>query len=671
MAGRDAYLELGYHQPAANPNPEPVQAPLDASNHMMAAMENSPQITLQSPQTHEPLESSSGDYIAGLSVLLLVLLVGLAAGYFGRDLFANNSASISELSVLDPQPNATDTLASSGTSANVAFIGSDASDQVLAIEPTGDGDALMMVKSYAGIVANGSETRVLRYNASDANGEGLGATELASLKGEGLHMARLGDGALMAVTLDKETLLVSRLNDNGRTVWTESFGTSALDRSEVAIAADAASLIVLAPSETRQMTQLVAIKSDGIVKWQNSFDRPRSWQTPFVSVDQNGQTYALLGTDAEGQAMGDQTVATVDADGRILRKRRVTLGSEDVVSGLAARPEGGVTLFVSGEFPRLVQFDSFGQRLTSTDLPYMQYLNDARLIEAENGDVLIASTYALMGNRVELMLEQRTTTGAAHGQSSFSMPEGATLDGLVQIGEGEYLISGSVRRERYLPTDVFVQRIAFTPGTPVLPADTSLANLTEDGMATSMATLDFAEVTENEPALAATAEDAPIPMIASLTVAPVETEAIEELPTITGTEAEAVSPIVIEPDQSASVIAEETDPIVQSEMEPELEEALIDDELFVDQPVIFLRGRSDDLQDVNSAAISRFIDQSIVTQCRFTCMDRASGSTFPMTGHFLPAVLGTAKDVDNVHTGVCRSADLAPALDTKPVCGIN
>lgn len=676
MSGRDAYLELGYHQPAANPNPEPIQAPLETDHLAVSALDSAhsaPPTPPQLPQADTVSENGSSDYLAGLSVILLVLLIGLASGYFGRGLFGNSGGpAISELSLLDSAPVLSGEPLLSGASSNVVFMGSDASDQVLAIEPTESGNALMLVKSYAGVASNGTETRLMRYNASDVSGTPLAGSQIKSLKGEGLHLARLEDGALIAVTLDKEMLRVSRLNENGGTLWTESFPTSALDRSEVAISEGAKSLIISAPGETRVMTRLVSIDSDGLVEWQNSFDRPSTWQKSYVSVDQNGQTYALLGADNGGQAIGDQTVATVDMDGRIIRKRRVTLGNEDIVSGLAARPEGGVTLFVSGEFPRLIQFDSFGQRLTSTDLPYMQHLNDARMIEAEHGDVLIASTYALMGNRVELMLEQRTATGAAFGQRSYALPEGATLDGLVKIDEGEYLIAGSVRRERYLPTDVFVQRIAFTPGAQEMPSNPTMASYSTVSLDESPFDLgDTSLASEEVAALDPSVETNSMPIIASLTVAPSTaiTEDAIEATAESDTTSPSESAADLAPQPAATTPAETTnDPeLTLTSAEPsELQASIIDD-----QPVIFLQPRSDGSPDINSAAISRFIDQSIVTQCRFTCMDAVSGDLFPMTGHFLPAVLGTAKDVDNVHSGVCRSADLAAALDTKPVCGIN
>ncbi len=663
MSGRDVYLELGYHQKPVN---KPASTKAEPANAIAVADEPMPEnksfLALEGasysaprPLSEVPSETAeTNDYMVGLLLILFVLLIGLAGGFFGRAWVSPAPQGASDLSILSTQVNTMD-----GSKAVV--FGSADSDEVLAIEPLANGDAMMLVKTHYGPDAGDTETRLMRMNAAASSSADSQLTELGSLQGTGLHLTRLGDGSLITLSAHESEIIVSRISESGSTEWTLEFASNPLDRAEVAIAPDANGLVFMAPSADRAFSQVVSISSEGNIAWQKQFDRPRGWQQAFISLDKHGQTYAVLGAASADPIFGDQNIAIINANGEMLRQRLLTLEAEEAISGTSARPDGGVTYFVSGPAPRLIYMDITGQPVGTVDLPHMQYFSDVRLQTLENGDTLIASTYALMGDRVDLVLEQKTADGLLLGQSSQTLPVGAKLDDLMQIDDRTYLAVGSARSERYRPTDLFMQRVTFTPLDREM-ASLASARFNRSTLASTADTSPLDVTVENTAASIDPESSESLPIIASLTLAPTD-EAPSEISNAASetaseaTEIEAAAEATSAPEGSDDVAEVSSAEANSSEEGPE---TLLDVELGVEFVV-----------DENAAALSRFFDESIVTQCRFTCLDTSTSSSFPMTGHFLPALLSNAADASALHARVCQSAELAPDFQTRPVCGIN
>ncbi|MCR9268694.1 MAG: hypothetical protein NXH72_01775 [Hyphomonadaceae bacterium] len=663
MSGRDAYLELGYHQkpvktPEATPKNELVDQPMETDTPSYLAID--PAQYSATPGYSDPAVQSerSGDYLAGLIVILVLLFAGALAGYFGRGWLSDGTSRAVTPTILSAQPNAaTEMFGATGTPSAMVF-GSTASDQVLAVDMTPGGDALLLVKSYVGPNATDTETRLFSTSAPSDSGVEAAPIELTSLQGEGLHLTRLDDGALIAFSIDGNELIVARLTDSGREVWRQSFAASAVDRSEVAYAKDTNGLVFMAPSSSRTLTQLVSISSDGNIAWERVFDRPDMWHNSFVSIDQTGLTYAVLGPASDDQTFGDQIIALVDTNGRLLRQRALALDASDMISGVAPRAAGGVSFFVSGDMPRLIQINESAQSAGTIDLPYMQYLSDAHIIPVGQGDMFIASTYAPMGDRIDLVLEKRTADGTSLGQLSWALPAGATMDDMVKLAENRYLIAGSVRSDRYMPTDVFVQEISFVPNDRTLAMAAESAqpvSLAEESASSNVQLAETENTTESLPLIASLTVAAPSLEVADAAVAPIEAPTDEQESSATETENVISEPVVPAADL-ATAVSETEEPLTVETDGPN---------------VVQMESGVEFIVDENAAAISRFIDGSIVTQCRFTCLDPATSNSFPMTGHFLPALLSTAQDASALHTRVCESADLAPDVQTRPTCGFN
>jgi hypothetical protein len=207
-----------------------------------------------------------------------------------------------------------------------------------------------------------------------------------------------------------------------------------------------------------------------------------------------------------------------------------------------------------------------------------------------------------------------------------------------------------------------VQRIAFSPAThPIVLAESvaqnpSFAAAEPARLVEAQTANTFAPIEE-----ASTEED--LPIIASLSVSPepiAESEAM-----ISGVET-AVLETVTEPFEPVEEVSSETVEAAR----PEDAEATTNVPVLSEAETETVEEASIIDIDLDAAAVSRFLGQAIVTQCRFTCLETSTGITFPATGHFLQSQLVGAGNVAAVHTQVCQAADLVPQLETAPNCGI-
>ncbi|MEM9376465.1 MAG: hypothetical protein AAGA72_09605 [Pseudomonadota bacterium] len=681
MSGRDAYLEMGFSDPSRS---ESEQVNVEADPRAKRAAEADRYALAVNKAAPEP-SSSAGfrDYFVGLLILAAALAVGLAWGYYARGMGLNVNPIDTSVKILGTQPVPAIEALGTGNNTDVVFIGSPASDQILGIEALPSGDALLMIKSHLGPSEDGTRSHLVSYSAPLEVGEGHALTSTNLFDGQGLHLVRLGDDSVIVMSVLEEQLTVSRVNESGGFAWSKSFATGAIDRNEVALAPYEDGFVFVAPNESRELSRVVSIKADGAVSWEKLFDRPRSWQRSHVSVDAAGNTFAILGGQERSLGVGDLNIVIMDDNGRVMRQRILSLSGEDVVSGIAPRSDGGVVFLISGGTPRLVQLGASGQRVATTELPYMNFLNDAHLLVSSGGDIVVASTYSLIGNRVDMVIEQRSQDGLLQDQRTISLPEGATLDELVEIDQGEYLTSGSLRRDRYMPTDLFVQRIAFAPNSiAVATADLDASFVESEALLTgSEAELDpisaaaaIAPETPSGETDAALATDAP--------VVPAEPDATPVLATITlaadaaNEEGEDTIDGALDAEPSAET---EPDPISVTAQPDAVDTEIDATEAPEAEPVTSLaattgdQGDADgtafvDTTDLNAAATSRMADAPIATTCRFECLDPVSGSSFPMSGTLATSLLNSVEDIRGAHARVCQAATLMPVFDTGPEC---
>lgn len=652
MAGRDAYLEMVFHEPVEPPKVQPGKnvASVERRTFDTGQPLNAP----TEPVSHFAFagEEQKGEYVAGLIVVLLVLMIGFVSGFFGRGFLAPMSQTTTNLAPLSSKSLASAESLPSGLNAGLALFGSNRADQLLALTPMTNNDAMMLIKLHAGFGADVSETRLVKLTSTP---DGATFSPISAEYASGSDLIALADGALISARLDNGSLSLERLNAQGEQIWSQNFATLASDPSEVSLARSSTGFVLLAPSENARFVRIASITGDGFVSWQSTLERPADLTETFVSVDLDGHILTVLGTGASA------LTTFLGPDGRVMKNDVIALSGDDQIAAAIPHAYGGISVLVSGSVPRLEQISPTGELYGTVPLPYSSYPENAHLLALGNGDMLATSTFAIQNGRIELLLEQRSPDGVLLGERLIDLPAGSTLDQIVAVGDSEYLLSGSLRTDHYAPTDIFVQRIAFSPTThPIVMADSA-------AQSPSLRAYEPVRPVEPQTQIAtAPVEEASLeedlPVIASLSVSP---EPLSEAAAITVVDQRATESV----SEPAAPIEEVSSEAVDSVSAENVEDAPT--EASISEAGTEPTGETNIIDiDLDAAAVSRFLGQAIVTQCRFTCLEPSTGSTFPATGHFLQSQLVGAGDVAAVHTQVCQAADLVPQLETAPNCGI-
>ena len=647
MSSRDAYSELGFHELESPPHPaatsinETTRFDTPISREYQTRLSDAAALSLERPRFRLV------DHITGLLMILAIFLIGLFAGFFGRGGLEFLSAQSNANPVFTTESSLTSETLPSGENADIALFGSSHADQILAIEPLASGGAMIMSMSYLVDGKADSATRLSRYEVSEG---GQAVSMVKKLDGVGLDLIRLGEGELVALTSHEGELIVSGRNQDGRRLWSHAFASSALERQEISIAKHARGFNLLAPSDTTNRVRIASIGSDGVVAWEKTLDQTTAVDRTFVTVDQSGLTYAVIGASAQTDGAHSESIIILDEMGRLIDQSGLSLTSDDRVSGLVAHPFGGAALLISGSSPRLEQIDASGRLVAKIDLPYLQSGDFTHVLSLENGDLIIASVFDHLGPRVDALIEQRNMQGALVAQRTISLPESATFDTLTQISKNEFFIGGSMRANRYQPTDLFMRRVAFhwdlhpaitmvdLPGLNRVPVSSQI-DLNSD---------------------ARSLEETPI--IASLTVSAASSPASADQETMTAGVTDAVDELQTAPLDTidAPLIAEANDMDLDLDVAQAAEARAPDDLAFID-----------DSPDLDAAATSRILEPQPMTQCGFTCLDPNSGTSFPMTGYVSPISLVNPIEAQAVHARICSSAGLLPKQNTQASCGLN
>ena len=663
MAGRDAYLELGFNQ-SENLSQTPNGKDERRSNQIVNGSPFSQDAQHQDAQhyadhamAHREMDAAgpNSDFLAGLILILGILLIGVFAGFFGRVLISPSPNTVSAPALLGVQSLSESEILASGASTDVVRFGTPHSDQMLGLQRHASDSALMLVGSR-----NGAEASK-QWMTVSMDGRTPTVTGAALKDKNGIGMVPVSTGGLVASSLSDETLTLSHMRDGARQ-WSKDYPTRATSGSEVAIAPSAAGIVMLAPSEDSAFIRMASISSDGFVAWESTFARPENFLGADMIVDAQGGIFATLMTASDFQP--SQDLVLFDDRGRRIADGLVPLFGDDEIVGTVAQPSGGIVVLISGSAPRLEYISAVGAPEQTINLPNMQFQDNLQLMSLETGDMLIASTSMLMASQVQLKLERRSPNGDLVAQRTATLPSDASVDAIIPASPGEFLISGSMREDRYAPTDLFVQRIGFSPAShPVLWSDpepaapaqltvASTADFTSDDAPLEAVTTEAASPETFAAVEEAAAPEAPI--IASLTVTPA---------------AESIAEVATESVAMEEIVTEETETEAVSE---EIAPASLPDESVTILPAESTSESSEaSTFDLNAAALSRFVGQDFTTLCRFTCVDTASGSLFPMTGTYLSAQVSNAKQAKMEHTRICEAAGLSPQLGSQPVCGAN
>ena len=669
MAGRDAYLALGFDQAGDMPKPPEngdTNGIINETSYSGERRHYAPHVN-RTVASEETVQKT--DFFAGLVLIICILLIGVFAGFFGRGAIIPASGVNAKPVLLGAEPALEQISLESGARGDLVRFGTDQSDRLVALAHGQNGNALILVETLAG-------DDVARRWLTAANGTGAAQIAPAKKLGrDGVEVVSLGEEGFVTTALADDTLTISRVQA-GKTVWSKNYPTLAGEGSEISLAKSAEGVLVLAPSEDSGFIRMASINADGFVAWESTFERPLGLIGTNVTVDVDSQIYVALTVSDASEAGSAQSLVQFDERGRLVNENVLPLYADDVILNAVPSAYGGVFVLVTGSMPRLEQIGSTGEAVATISLPHMQFQDDAQLLALASGELVISSTLPILDDRVQVLLEQRSQDGVLIGQRAITIPADATVDSIVPVSRGEFLISGSIRQDRYAPTDLYLQRIGFSPETHPVTWTEPEATIVSAAVAPVETIETSAMLTSSREAATqlATSDTLDTPIIASLSIADSRETAVETVSDMSTSE--AIDIAETEELETASLVSELETPVsVDAPQSPTpADPAVAEDQtaaIAQSESLEPIGGLETDAIDLNAAALSRFLGQEFTTLCRFTCIEAASGNRYPMTGTYLTSQLTSAAQRRAVHARICQSAALAPTLETQPVCGLN
>ncbi len=531
--------------------------------------------------------------LIGTSLFLLALLVaGYLAGYMIRgnapSLPVQSPVAALALSAITP---ASGLDAASRDSKLIAAIGSSAPEELIAFDASGDElSALIRIHDTSGmstdafslmaIEQDGSVHEVLRRSDPDL---------------ESMAMARAVNGDYVAASLQPGLLSVNGYTADGKEAWTRQFNIARQHGNAINIAATPQSMIIIGPSETAGNISIISLANDGALVWQRTLAVDPTRAAPLLATDDSGSIFIVLGGDDAASA-GHYQLMHVNAGGQTIWQTSLVLDEGDAPVGLASDGGRGVYLLTTGKTTYLSRHDAQGETEWQVALPQARLFSNIDLIATQEGHAVVAVSYTIAGDRLDVWFEQRNPAGELIGETNISLPNSSKVSAIVRSSPGRYLLAGSLRPNRFEGTDIFVKDLNFSPDPDAAPLINTAVTLG-----------------------AAPAQDLPQPAGREVnTIEPVNTlsgpeiadrvPALEELPTDTALQTEDAS--VTGPEEIAPVIPaapiERGEPAQQVASQLPVSRLLIGGEL----PGSLQTDRSDMVQ----------------AQCRFTCADENDNS---------------------------------------------
>lgn len=581
----------------------------------------------------------TSDTLLGTCMFLaMLLLVGFVAGYALRgNAYAGASDSSLSAMAVAAVPAAPGLDIVNGADASVSSIGTPAPDELVALHRSANGDTTSLIRVHS--VLDGDLDAFSLINLS-STGE---LTELMrrEVTATGIaDMVRLDDGSSVVAIAEPDAISVIGLKPNGQTKWTRNIATAPANKAEVrAIALASGATVVTGPTDSADRIGVTYITEDGEIAWHRSFKADAGM--PDVTVQRAAENSVVLAMRSDVSATDERqyTFVRLGQDGQDIWLSAQSLGETSRLSGLSVGRDGSVFALVTGEATSLVKLDRAGQWAWNAAMPQAKFFQDISLTMTEAGNPIVAISYALANDRLDVWLEERDTTGALIGESSLTLPGSSSIDAFARTTAGNYLIAGSVLPERFADTDVFIKQVAFIPTAPIAPAATSVAVVPEP-LAEEIPDTNAADTDKG-------ADDPQMAASTDMSADVVEQDAM----------------MVADSDVAAAEAASELSPMVVTAETPE------------------------DLQfeEDSGAAISRFVSipaletpgysmgiaegTGVQAQCRFSCLDADNASSeFPMWRAIEAPPGAFSAGLPDIHELTCRAANGVRNPATTPDC---
>lgn len=585
------------------------------------------------------------DTLLGTCMFLLVLLlVGFVAGYALRGNAYAGAAenSLSSLS-MSAVPAAVDVEDVNSRRAVVASFGTHAPDELVALDRSSEGQLTALLRvhgaasaqddqlSLVSVGADGNVTELLRQNAGDVQ-----TVDFAKYAGDQIVLATGQGGALN----------IRALAADGSNVWSRQVMKAVDHKADLRVLAMSNGTAIAGPGETTNRIGLMFLGANGELLWQRSFVADTVFPDVWMEAGPDGSMYLAAHSRAVTQNSAEYMVAHIDRNGQDIWRGAHIVSNEARISGLAASPDGQVYALFTGDKTTLMQFDVLGDVAFSTDLPQARFFNTIDLTATPDNTAVVAVSYALSGQHLDVLIEEHGSQGQVIGEMSFSMPGTTSIEAFEHGRDGYFVFGGSILPDRFDDADIVISEVAYEPFAPMSTPAIAVAASAEPALPEQ----DLAEVAEPSVDQAAAADEALEPIaVASLESSQARDGSLDAQTSSTDTEV-AVVPADQSADSTITLAA-------------------------IDSPV------SDD----TGAAISRFVnietlitpenvmlveaDASLQAQCRFSCLELDDpASSFPMWRAIEAPPGAFSAGLPEVHELTCRAAKGMRNTSVRPDC---
>lgn len=406
--------------------------------------------------------------LIGTSLFLLALLV---AGYFAGYMMKSNAPSrsgqspVAALSLSAITPAAGLDMASKDSKL-IAAIGSPASEELIALDASGNQtSALIRIHDTSGmgpdafsIMAfeqDGSVHEVLRRSDPDL---------------KSMAMARAVNGNYVTASLQSNMMSVHGYKADGKEAWSRQFNIASQHDSAINIAATPQGMIIVGPAETAGSISIVSLANDGALIWQRSLAVDPKLAASLLATDNSGSSFIVLSEDDAASAE-HYRLMYISAGGQTIWQTMIALDDGDSPVNLVANGEHGVYLLTTGNTTYLSRYSVQGEMEWQVPLPQARLFSNIELIATQDGDAVVAVSYAIAGDRLDVWFEQRNTAGELIAETNTSLPNSSEVNAIAHPSQGRYLLAGSLRPSRFENTDIFVKDLNFSPDPDAAPLE--------------------------------------------------------------------------------------------------------------------------------------------------------------------------------------------------------
>lgn len=418
----------------------------------------------------EPLTGKT--LLATCGFLIAILLVGFVAGYSVRgSAYAGNTQPALVTSAMVTVPPPQSMVSTVGRGQVVASLGSQAPDELVSFDTHTDGAMTALVRLHDTSIANNDRISFVEI------GPGGMSTELFRQEANGsdnLDVVRLEDGRFVSALQEGADVKLTGLSISGEKEWTRSLTAATGHQADISLVSTNKGTAIVGPAEQAGRINAVYLDLNGNLLWHRSFAAATAQPDAALAANPDGSIF-LAYRGGEDETGASHTLKRIDENGQDVWTTPFEIGEHGQLSGLASNGRGGLYLLTTGDTPSLTHVGPGGNIAWDVLLPEARLFSDIKLMSDMDGNAIVAISYDLGVERVDVWIEKRGREGVLIGETSMSLPGLSTVDALNETGNDQYLIAGSLLPGRFEDTDIYVKTFEFRSVAPPARVSASLA----------------------------------------------------------------------------------------------------------------------------------------------------------------------------------------------------